>query len=73
MLPLRRPSSFDDPSMAVRLHAVTEGTIGELSTLLRRAAIQAVRTGAETINPKILDSVDWISPSERKQQARKIA
>ena len=43
----------------------TEGTIGELSTLLKSAAIYAVRTSAERIDASVLTGLEWEPPSAR--------
>jgi hypothetical protein len=44
---------------------MTEGTIGELSTLLKSAAIYAVRTGTERIDASVLAGLEWEPPSAR--------
>ena len=67
MIPLKKPSDLQKPSLAMKLHSMSEGNIGELSNLLIEAAVQAVRTGSECINEKTLKSIDWASPSERKK------
>ena len=43
----------------------SEGTIGEIITLLTKAAILAIESGEEMINKKILTRMDYLSPSER--------
>jgi hypothetical protein len=65
MLPLKRPSQLAKAPLATKLLAVTEGTIGELSTLLKSAAIYAVRTGTERIDMSILAGLEWEPPSTR--------
>lgn len=65
MLPLKRPSQLHKEPLATQLLAMTEGTIGELSTLLKAAAISAVRSGIEHINAEVLAAVDWEPPSVR--------
>ena len=45
--------------------AVEGGTIGELSTLLKSAAIYAVRTGVERIDASVLAALEWEPPSAR--------
>jgi hypothetical protein len=46
---------------------LAEGTIGDIAELLRRAAVNAIRSGAECINVATLDKVEWTPPSKRKQ------
>jgi hypothetical protein len=65
MLPLKRPSQLAKEPLATKLLAMTEGTIGELSTLLKSAAIYAVRTGTERIDMSILAGLEWEPPSTR--------
>ncbi|CAM4416888.1 MAG: hypothetical protein LEGION0403_FIIPPAGN_02703 [Legionella sp.] len=45
----------------------SEGTIGEMMTLLAKAAILAIEFGEEMINKKILAQVDYQSPTERRR------
>lgn len=65
MLPLKHPSNLSREPIATKLLAMTEGTIGELSTLLKTAAISAVRTGAERIDASVLAALAWEPPSAR--------
>jgi hypothetical protein len=65
MLPLKRPSQLSKEPLATKLLAMTEGTIGELSTLLKSAAIYAVRTSAERIDASVLTGLEWEPPSAR--------
>lgn len=71
MLPLWKPSNLADPTTALKLLAMSEGIIGELSAILTKAAVRAIETGAEQITIRLLDSIDWIQPSERKWKAGK--
>lgn len=71
MLPLHYPSNLIEPTMAIQLLTMSEGIIGELSAILAKAAIIAINTGHEQIDLKLLKSVDWIQPSERKWKAIK--
>jgi hypothetical protein len=66
ILPLRKPSHLAELSIATLLLSWTEGTIGELSSLLRKAAIAAIETGEERITENILKRVDWMPPSARR-------
>ena len=66
LLPLQRASELAQPEMALRLSLVSEGTIGELSTLLNQAAIEAIIGGEERITDHVLDRIAWTPPSQRK-------
>lgn len=72
VIPLRYASDLQSPLIAAKLHAMSEGAIGELSMLLNMAAIKAIRTGAERITPELLGSCGYISASKRKQQVQTI-
>lgn len=68
MLPLREPSVLPTPALAAKLLSMSDGLIGELAQILTSAAIHAVKSGKERIDIKILESIGWVSPSERKRQ-----
>ena len=67
--PLRQPSGLWREELAAKLHYLSEGLLGELATLLRRAAIAAIRTGRECITSTLLDGLGWVRPSERLSRA----
>jgi hypothetical protein len=67
-LPLRQPSKLDTPDLMRFILEKSEGTIGEITTLLIRAAIIAIESGEEAINRKILALVDYESPTERRRK-----
>jgi hypothetical protein len=62
--PLRSPSPIATPEMADYLITRSEGTIGELATLLTSAAITS---GEETINERTLLMAGYTGPTERRQ------
>ncbi|WP_345796500.1 hypothetical protein [Castellaniella sp. MT123] len=47
---------------------MSEGYIGELFRVLAKAAAHAVGSGIERVNGKVLDQINWVSPSDRKRQ-----
>jgi len=65
--PLRRPSDLQNTELARSILARTEGTIGEISTLLTHAAIAAVESGEEAITAKTLRLAAYESPTERRR------
>ncbi len=67
VLPLRRASQLHLPDIAHYILSKSEGTIGEITTLLTRSAILAVETGKECIDRQILGLVDYSSPTERRR------
>jgi hypothetical protein len=68
MLPLWKPSNLIENSLALKLLSISEGLIGEISAILTKATIEAIKNGSERINTKLLDSIDWVQPSKRKQR-----
>jgi hypothetical protein len=66
ILPLRDPSHPSQPPLATPILAVSEGTIGEIATLLTRAAVPAIRRGQERIDLALLSQLDYHAPSERR-------
>ena len=66
--PLRRLSDLHNKEMARYILSRTEGTIGEIATLLTYAAIVAIETGEEAINSKTLAVADYDSPIERRRK-----
>jgi hypothetical protein len=69
---LRRPSNLAGEQISKRLLALSEGTIGELSALLNRAAAEAIRSGREQIDLDVLSKTVYVSPSERRKHVEKL-
>lgn len=72
ILPLRHPSFLAEPALAAKLLALSEGTIGELFSLLIAATVHAIRSGAERIDEGVLGKIDWIAPSARRRAIEKL-
>lgn len=68
MLPLKSPSLLANNQIATKLFAMSEGYIGELSEILKLVSAEAVISGEEQINLRLLEKMNWYSPSERKKQ-----
>ncbi|MFJ3483871.1 TniB family NTP-binding protein [Pseudomonas sp. NPDC090202] len=66
ILPLRNPSNLYDSMLAMKLAALCEGTIGELSLLLNKASVYAISSGQEQITADVLNKCGYVPPSERK-------
>ena len=65
--PLRKPSTLTNPDLMRFILDKSEGTIGEMMTLLSKAAVLAIESGEEMINKKILAQIDYLSPAERQR------
>ena len=63
---LARPSALVDRTLAQKILNLSEGTIGEISALLTRAALDAIECGAEQITSASLDRCGYIAPRDRR-------
>lgn len=66
-LPLRKPSILTSAEIIRFILDKSEGTIGEIITLITKAPVLAIQSGEETISKKVLSHVDYLSPTERKR------
>ena len=66
MLPLKKPSNLVGRELAAKLLSMSEGLIGELSAVLVKAAVKAIKSGDEQITVGLLNSLKWIPPSKRR-------
>ena len=67
VLPLQKPSPLLDAEVRSIILSRSEGTIGEIMTLLTRAACEAIISGQEFIDQAILERTKYNSPSERRR------
>jgi type II secretory pathway predicted ATPase ExeA len=65
--PLRQPSPITTAEMAGYLLTRSEGTIGELTSLLTDAAVAAIESGEEAINQRTLLLAAYAGPTERRR------
>lgn len=70
-LPLQKPSLLMDPEVIRFLLDKSEGTIGEIITLLNKAAILAIESGEERISKENLARIDYLSPTERRRASER--
>lgn len=70
LIPLAKPSNLIGRELAMKLHNMSGGTIGGLSRILKRAAIQAIRDHSEQITLKGLDQINWVKLSDYGKQAQ---
>ncbi len=69
-LQLEKPSNLAEPSLALKILAMSEGTIGETARVLVEAACRAVDSGRENIDASTLDQCEYVSPSQRAKALR---
>ena len=69
LLPLRHPSHLAKPALARKILASAEGVLGEVLTIVTRAATRAIATGIEAITVEVIDETGFIPPSQRRRMA----
>lgn len=74
-LGLKNESNLAEDKMSNLVLSISEGTIGEIHSLLKKLAKFAITSGTEQITPKmldakILDQIGWRSPSSRNRATR---
>ncbi len=65
VLPLKQPSNLNHPIVSNYILEKSDGILGEIFTLIRRAAATAIHTGHEMIDEGLLKEIDYHSPTER--------
>jgi type II secretory pathway predicted ATPase ExeA len=69
ILPLRHPSRLAEATLAEKILAAAEGILGEVVSIVSRAAVHAVTSGSECITAQLLDRLGFLSPSQRRRVA----
>lgn len=69
VLPLRQPSDLSEADLAHKILASAEGILGEIVSIVTRAAARAVSSGTEAITAEIIDQTGFIAPSQRRRVA----
>lgn len=72
LLPLRQPSNLISENLSIKILDLSEGTIGEITTVLTLAAIEAIKNGKEFIDIDLLKSINYVRPSERRRIGEKL-
>jgi hypothetical protein len=66
VLPLREPSDLTAPPLYELILRRSEGTIGEIATLLNSATMAALMNGEERISYAVIERADYDPPSVRR-------
>lgn len=66
-MPLQGPSNLLEPTLVKELLGRTQGLAGEISAMVREAAILAITNGAERIGFKELHGTDYQGPIQRRE------
>ena len=63
VLPLKHPSNLADPRIARPLHVISGGNLGNLHRLLVECAREAITSGTEQIDERIVEKFKWLQPT----------
>lgn len=69
VLPLRRLSQLAKSALAEKIFSAAEGILGEVVSIVTRAAVRAVTSGSEAITATLIDEIGFVSPSQRRRVA----
>jgi hypothetical protein len=69
VLPLRLPSNLAGGDLSHKVLSSAEGILGEIVSIVTRAAVRAVSTGKESITADLIDQTGLIAPSQRRRVA----
>jgi type II secretory pathway predicted ATPase ExeA len=67
LLPLQKSSNLISEKLSSEIFDMSEGTIGEITNVLTLASIEAIKSGTEKIDLKILKNIPYVRPSERRR------
>lgn len=70
ILPLQKPSNLHSKDIAMKILVMSEGKLGEISTIIKRSAEVAIKDGSEKISPSTLDKIRYVSPDSRRTARR---
>jgi hypothetical protein len=68
MLPLKKKSNLIEKNTSQILLNMSEGLIGEISNILKRASILAIKEGKEKIDRDVLIDINWKAPDIRRKE-----
>lgn len=63
VLPLKGASKLYSPELTTLIHAISNGNTGNIEYLLRECAREAIQTGTEVIDRKLLEKNRWMRPT----------
>ncbi|MBS1682152.1 MAG: TniB family NTP-binding protein [Bacteroidetes bacterium] len=72
ILPLKKKSNLIDDSTSQTLLLMSEGLIGELSTILKRASVFAIQEKKEKIDKSLLQDLEWKAPEVRRKEIHSV-
>lgn len=63
VLPLKQPSNLIEPEKLNLIHSISDGRIGNVKRLINECAIEAIKSGAETITIEMIKEKSWLRPT----------
>lgn len=63
VLPLKQASGLYKPELAQLIHSICSGNTGDLHSLLIECAKEAIISGKECIDRKLIESKSWVRPT----------
>lgn len=67
LLPLKEKSNLSERVLASKILSLTDGTIGAITGVIKRAALKAIEDGQEQITLETVGSLDILLPHERNR------
>lgn len=64
-IPLRFESNLATPEILIQVFGMSEGVLGEICSVITKAAVEAIRSKTERITLEILSALNWVPPSRR--------
>jgi type II secretory pathway predicted ATPase ExeA len=68
MMPLNKTSKLTNEELAIKILSISGGTIGEISNILKKAAVKAVQTGYERIDLNLINNMGYLSQASKQKQ-----
>lgn len=72
ILPLKYGFDLTEVVLAKNIFSRSDGKIGEIDTVIRLAAVEAINSFQEAISEKVLGRIEYSGPAERRQKIERI-
>ena len=72
IIPLTEPSNLSESKLSMKLIALTNGLIGELSNCLIAATTYCIQKGVNKIDVNIIDKCGYVPPDQRVKLGNKL-
>ncbi len=64
ILPLKKPSNLTETSILNLIYSISGGNIGNVKRLINECAIEAIKSGEESITIKMIEDKSWLRPTK---------